>query len=142
MNFSIKIFRNSIILLAFFTIALAFTPTNSDKIEIDLKDLTGCWVYKNYKDGMYQYSKSADFKSNKPGYKLNEDGTAVKRTDPNWCARVAGPYTNLDGTYSVKESVLTITYKCPIADKPSLNDYKIVELSSKKLVLKAMPLRK
>lgn len=142
MNFSVKAFRNSFILLAIFTIIAAFAPANSDKGEIDLEDLTGCWVYKNYKDGMYQYSKSTDFKSNKPGYKFNADGTAVKRMDPNWCARVAGPYTNLDGTYSVAESVLTITYKCPIAEKPSSGDYKIVELSSKKLILKSMPTKK
>lgn len=114
-----------------------FVNTNSP---FDTKKLAGTWVYKSYKDGVYTYAKSGDFKANKPGFQFNSKGKMVKRLDPNWCVRVKGPYTNLEGTYELMEdNVLKTSYQCPVKDNPSINQYQIIELSKKKLVLKSLP---
>lgn len=126
---------------AIFSIS-SFTNTQfpTSEPEVNMGYIPGTWVYKSYKDGLYTYSRSSDFKSNKPGYHFLASGKMTKRMDPDWCARVAGPYTNIVGTWKEIESeVIETTYQCPISDKPSLNKYKVIELSRKKLVLKPLP---
>lgn len=141
MNSFTQKLKISTLLLSCFIIFSAFLVTTTDSsTNVNAEDLNGCWVYKNYKDGQYIYGKSSDFKSNKPGFKFEKGGKMVKRLDPNWCARVAGPYTNLDGTWEKLDgSTLKTVYQCPIADNPSVNKYKIVELTGKKLILKSLP---
>lgn len=108
----------------------------------DTQEIEGYWVYKSYKEGAYTYTKRTDFKNNKMGFKFTRDGKMTKRMDPDWCVRVAGPYTNLEGSYEfIDEKTIRTKYQCPISDKPSFNKYEIIDLTSKKMVLKSLPIK-
>ena len=137
-----KLFQNLSLIVFSFLAITAFVNVNHNSAanHLNAPDVTGCWVYKTYKDGAYTYTKKDDFASNKPGFKFKANNEMTKRLDPNWCVRVAGPYTNLEGTYEfLEDEVIKTTYQCPISDKPSINKYKILEVSAKKLILKSLP---
>lgn len=137
-----KSIGTAILLSAFLFTITSFTNTEilSSNPEVNMGFIPGTWVYKSYKDGLYIYGRNSDFKSNKPGYHFLASGKMTKRMDPDWCARVAGPYTNIIGSWEeIEPEVIKTTYQCPISDKPSHNKYKVIELSHKKLTLKALP---
>lgn len=126
-------------ILAFLILVVSSGFTNFSETSEE-NNIQGYWVYKTYKNGEYVYSKRSNFKDSKPGFKFDADGKMIKRMDPDWCARVKGPYTNLEGTYElVGSETLVTSYQCPISDEPSINKYKIIDLTSKKLVMKSMP---
>lgn len=103
-------------------------------------EIIGFWVYKTYKNGAHVYTKKSDFNPNKPGYNFDNNGKMVKRMDPDWCARVKGPYTNLEGSYKLLDkNTIETTFKCPISTESTISKYKIIELSNKKLIIKPLP---
>ena len=125
-----------VLLLASIVFFSSSFVSNYETSEISKEELVGTWVYKSYKDGFTNYSRSKDFKSNKPGYKFNADGTLVKRMDPDYCMRVKGPYANTNGTWEILEgNVLSISYECYNGSTTSTYIFK--DLSKKKFSMKS-----
>ncbi len=132
-----KLIAIAVLVFAFCTAFVDHQTTTDDP------SIEGYWVYKSYKKGVYTYVRKNDFKSSKPGFMFGKEGKMTKRLDPDWCVRVKGPYTNLDGTYELLDAkTLKTEYKCPVAKDPSINEYTIVELTKKKLLLKSLPRKK
>lgn len=83
---------------------------NDDNINTKSNPLIqGSWINPIYNDSTIILEKSNDLKSNDYGIAFNDNGLLVERKNSGWCATPPIAYSDFNGTWAIKDSVIQIT---------------------------------
>jgi hypothetical protein len=126
----------SISLMVLIMVGLSSSITYNSKKD----NLMAIWVYKSYKDGIMSFVSSKKFKRKKPGIEFKNTEQIVKRQNVSWCGTAPIKYGNFNGTYEfTSDSTLTIKYD--FWEKKSEQDWQIIKLTDKRLIIKIVARR-
>jgi hypothetical protein len=91
--------------------AILFISCDSDN-EVKMQDsdlLTGNWINPVAVDTLMKYERADTLKSNDYGFSFKEGQKFVERKNAGWCGTPPISYADFEGTWSVNDSVISIT---------------------------------
>ena len=71
-------------------------------------ELPGCWINPQYNDSAVVYERAAEFNDG-PGIIFRDDNTLIERKNAGWCGTPPVTIADYDGSYSVNDSVVSVT---------------------------------
>lgn len=71
--------------------------------------IQGSWINPIYNDSTIILEKSNDLKSNDYGIAFKDDGLLVERKNSGWCGTPPISYSDFNGTWAIKDSVIQIS---------------------------------
>lgn len=93
--------------LLFFLLILASCRKDHNDFSLT-EGLTGCWINPRYNDSTIVYERAAEFNQG-PGIIFKEDGNLVERKNAGFCGTPPVTYADYEGTYTVNDSVISIS---------------------------------
>jgi hypothetical protein len=71
--------------------------------------ILGNWINPSYNDSLIIFDKSSNLKNNDYGIAFNDNGLLVERKNSGWCATPPIAYSDFNGTWTIKDSVIQIS---------------------------------
>lgn len=97
-----------IFLLLFSITLIACEETIEPKVD-SLNPIIGSWINPQYTDTLWRYERANALKDEGPGFTLKPEWLIVERKNTGWCGTPPITYGNYDGTWAMKDSLITIT---------------------------------
>jgi len=139
---SIQLIKNHInmkpLLLITLCASLFILTTSTTQAPVNSHDLTllkGTWVFK---DRMGEtgsvYKRSKKLNSSWFGMVIEDDGKFTIRTKSRSCVRTNENFSSIEGSWKMTgDDTFEIEYQCDLAKAAVIHEYKIIEVTKKKL---------
>lgn len=73
------------------------------------KAIIGYWVNPQYGDTIYTYDRASKLKDGDYGFEIQANGEFLERANSGWCGTPPIAYTDFNGKWSMKDSILNIS---------------------------------
>lgn len=89
-------------------------------------EITGSWINQQVIDSIYTYQKAKTLKDNEYCFSVYPDGKFIERKNSGWCGTPPVSYADYEGSWTLKDSVLTISV--PYWGGNSTSKWKIISV--------------
>lgn len=128
-----KTINKLILLLSIVTLIACEKSNETETLVNDSDQLIGNWINPIVIDTIWKYERANSLKDNSYGFSFQSRQLFVERKNAGWCGTPPIAYSDFDGTWTKKDSIIKIT----VAYWGGLVDYqwKIISLDDKNLTI-------
>jgi len=128
--------KTRFLLIGVLILAFVSCENKNDPSLTGKPELIGSWVSPSYTDSTVNYSKGSKLVDNQYGITFLAAGKFVERTNSGWCGTPPVTLTDNNGTWSMRDSVISI--KVAYWGGEAVYKWKIISVTADKLKVKIL----
>ena len=101
--------RFPVVIIILWFIALISCEKNTTLDSLIEEKLSGNWTYEESMDSTITYTKTNNLLANEYGFSFLPDNLFIERKGVGWCGTPPITYGDFEGTWTYKDSLLSIT---------------------------------